>query len=109
VLAVVAAGLYGGWREPITLSSEARLQAYAVWSTVIFVVNGLIFILVGLQLRTIVTNLLDQRTNLDLSGHPVNYSLGTLVWYAVLVCLVVIAVRILWQGLALLVVVAHLK
>lgn len=96
MLAVVAAGLYGGWREPITLSSEARLQAYAVWSTVIFVVNGLIFILVGLQLRTIVTNLLDQRTNLDLSGHPVNYSLGTLVWYAVLVCLVVIAVRILW-------------
>jgi len=95
VLAVVAAGLYGGWREPITLSPEARTQAYAVWNTVIFVVNGLIFILVGLQLRTIVTNLLDQRTNLDLTGHPVDYSLGTLVWYAVLVCLAVITVRIL--------------
>jgi len=92
VLAAVTAGLYGGWREP-TLSSDQRLQAFPVWSTVTFIVNGLIFILVGLQLRPIVENLLDAR---QYPRGQVPYAPATLVWYAALVALLVITVRILW-------------
>lgn len=93
VLAAVTAGLYGGWKEPTTLSSDQRLQAFSVWSTVTFIVNGLIFILVGLQLRPIGANLLDPR---QYPGDRVPYSPATLVWYAALVALLVIVVRILW-------------
>lgn len=93
VLAAVAAGLYGGWGESVTLSSDARLQAYPVWNVATFVVNGLIFILVGLQLRAIVENLLDPR---QYPGGHVPYTPATLIWYAVLISLAVIAVRIVW-------------
>ncbi len=93
VLAAVAAGLYGGWREPVTLSSDARLQAYPVWNVATFVVNGLIFILVGLQLGAIVENLLDPR---QYPGGHVPYTPATLIWYAVLVSLAAVVVRVAW-------------
>ncbi len=50
VLAVVAAGLYLGWRSPEILSSRTRLQAGPVWEMVEFLLNGFVFILIGLQL-----------------------------------------------------------
>ena len=53
VLAVVTAGIYAGWHEPEIRSADTRLQATAVWDTIVFVLNGLIFILLGLQLRTV--------------------------------------------------------
>ena len=49
VLAVVAAGLYSGWRDPVRMDAETRQNAYAVWSLVIFWLNGIAFVLLGLQ------------------------------------------------------------
>ncbi|HUD49393.1 MAG TPA: Na+/H+ antiporter [Candidatus Baltobacteraceae bacterium] len=83
VLAVVIAGLYVGWRAPEVLTARMRLVAYAVWSMVVFLLNGFIFILLGLQLPEVVHGI---------SRH----SLGGAVWLAVLVVGLLIAVRFLW-------------
>jgi Na+/H+ antiporter len=53
VLAAVAAGLYSGWRSPQDMSATTRVQAMAVWQMALFALNGLAFILIGLQLRTV--------------------------------------------------------
>ena len=57
MFAVAAAGLYAGQREPEIRSAETHLQAVAVWDTLVFVLNGLIFILLGLQFRSILAGL----------------------------------------------------
>ena len=57
VLAVVAAGLYIGWKDPRMLSAKSRLQSVATWETITFPLNGLLFILIGLQLRGIIESL----------------------------------------------------
>lgn len=85
VLAVVAAGLYGGRRGSRILAPATRLQAEAVWDMLTFILNGLAFILVGLQLRPLL-NLL--------RGESVG--LGTLLGYGALVSLAVIVVRLVW-------------
>ncbi|MCC6313219.1 MAG: Na+/H+ antiporter [Thermomicrobiales bacterium] len=53
ILAVVVAGLYVGRRESAIEDAQTRLETRAVWDVVIFALNGLLFILVGLQLRPI--------------------------------------------------------
>jgi CPA1 family monovalent cation:H+ antiporter len=83
VLAVVAAGLYVGRRSPELLSPSSRQQGQAVWSMAAFVLNGLAFILIGLQLPTIARTL---------AGRPV----PDLILYAGAVSLAVIVIRILW-------------
>ena len=83
VLAVVTAGLYLGWRSPEIINSRARFQIFPVWEMVVFLLNGLIFILIGLQLPQIVENLSGQ-------------SLPKLCWQAALLNLVLILVRIAW-------------
>src|SRR5256714_5867751 len=57
VLAVVAVGIYLGWHGPIIVSSRFRLQAYAVWEMVVFLLNGFVFIIIGLQLPGILREL----------------------------------------------------
>jgi CPA1 family monovalent cation:H+ antiporter len=49
ILSVVAAGLYSGWRDPVRMDAETRQHAYGVWSLVIFWLNGIAFVLLGLQ------------------------------------------------------------
>src|SRR5580698_1603905 len=49
VLSVVAAGLYSGWRDPVRMDVETRQNAYAVWSLLLFWLNGIAFVLLGLQ------------------------------------------------------------
>jgi len=83
VLAVVTTGLYLGRKSPRITSSGTRLQGFATWELITFLLNGLIFILIGLQLGSVVENL-------DA------YTAGQLFLYAVLVSLTVILVRILW-------------
>jgi NhaP-type Na+/H+ or K+/H+ antiporter len=83
VLAVVTTGLYLGRKSPYITSSGTRLQGFATWELVTFLLNGLIFILIGLQLGSIVEGL-DE------------FTVGQLLLYAVLVSLTVILVRILW-------------
>ncbi len=50
VLAVVAAGLYLGWRSPRIFSARFRLEGSAFWRMVVYLLNGVIFIFIGLQL-----------------------------------------------------------
>jgi Na+/H+ antiporter len=53
VLATVAAGLYVSWNGPLLISAATRLQGVFVWDLAIYVVEGLLFLLCGLQARTI--------------------------------------------------------
>src|SRR6266404_6319478 len=50
ILAVVIAGMVYGWHAPRILRGRMRLQAVPVWETVVFVLNGVLFMLIGLQL-----------------------------------------------------------
>ncbi len=83
VLAVVAAGLYLSPRSSEVFSNRTRLQANAVWDTMIFILNGVIFILIGLQLPMVLENI-------------ESHSLSTLILYGSLVSLVTVVARILW-------------
>ena len=83
VLAVAVAGIYAGWRSPETFSATTRVQALAVWGTMLFVLNGLVFVLIGLQLPEILSGL-------------AGWSPAQLVAYAALISLGVIAIRFLW-------------
>jgi CPA1 family monovalent cation:H+ antiporter len=85
VLAVVTAGLYLGWRLPEILSFRTRLRGGPVWEMVEFLLTGFVFILIGLQLPEVLG---------ALSGDPI--PLRRLVWYALLISLAVILVRVLW-------------
>jgi Na+/H+ antiporter len=82
VLAAVTIGVYMGWHTPELTTERTRLTGDAFWEIVVFLVNALIFVLVGLQLRGIVD---------ALSG----ISSPRLAGYAALVCATVILVRIL--------------
>ena len=87
ILAIVTIGLYLTWREPTFFSSGTRLQAEAVWEMLIFLLNGLVFILIGLQLPGILATL-----NTTIARRsPI-----LLVWDAALVSLTVILVRLVW-------------
>src|SRR6202521_1054222 len=54
ILAVVIAGIYYGWRAPRVLSGRMRLQAIPVWQMVVFILNGILFMLIGLQLPQVI-------------------------------------------------------
>ncbi|HZR17691.1 MAG TPA: Na+/H+ antiporter [Verrucomicrobiae bacterium] len=54
ILAVVVAGLYYGWQAPRILSGRMRLQAVPVWEMVVFVLNGVLFMLIGLELPQVI-------------------------------------------------------
>jgi CPA1 family monovalent cation:H+ antiporter len=61
VLAVVAAGIYLGFRAPEIASPESRMQGFALWSILTFLLNAVLFILIGLQLPVIVDGLTASR------------------------------------------------
>jgi monovalent cation/hydrogen antiporter len=83
VLAAVTVSVYVGWYTPELTTVQTRLQGDAVWSILTFLLNALLFGLVGLQLRPILDSL---------SGH----STGTLIADAVIVSGAVIGTRLLW-------------
>jgi Na+/H+ antiporter len=83
VLAVVTAGVYMGWHTPELTTVETRLQGAGFWAIFSFVLNALLFGLVGLQLRPILDGL---------AGH----STGALLGYGVLVSAAVIVTRSAW-------------
>jgi len=57
ILAIVIAGIFYGWQAPRILSGRMRLQALPVWEMVGFVLSGLLFMLVGLQLPLLIQSL----------------------------------------------------
>src|SRR5216117_3051472 len=59
VLAVVTAGLHLGWRLPELLTFQTRLRGGPIWEMVEFLLNGFVFILIGLQLPEVLRVLSD--------------------------------------------------
>jgi CPA1 family monovalent cation:H+ antiporter len=82
VLAVVTTGLYLGRRGPRLVSPATRLQAVAMWDMIVFLLEGLIFILIGLYLPQSMQALKE-------------HSLASLISYAAVTSAVVILIRLL--------------
>ena len=53
VIATVACGLYMSWNGPLLISSATRLQGIFFWDLVIYLIEGLLFLLTGFQMRSI--------------------------------------------------------
>jgi monovalent cation/hydrogen antiporter len=83
VLAVVTAGLYLGWNDPRIGTPRSRLQATGSWEMMTFLLNGLLFILIGLQLRTVGKPLWSQNPWL-------------FIWGGIAISATVIGARIVW-------------
>ena len=83
VLAAVTTGIYMGWRAPEIASPQTRLQGFALWEMLVFLLNATLFILIGLQLPVIVDALQNRST-------------GEVVGYSALVCATVIGARFVW-------------
>jgi CPA1 family monovalent cation:H+ antiporter len=83
ILATVTAGLYVGRQLSRILTPEGRIQAFAFWETVTFLLEGLAFVLIGLELRIIMDDLADD-------------SLAQLLVYGAVVSATVIVLRLIW-------------
>jgi Na+/H+ antiporter len=83
VLAAVTVGIYLGWRSPELSTPAMRMQGNAVWVTLVFLLNALLFALVGLQLRPILDALAVR-------------SPGRLIADAAIVTAAVAAIRVAW-------------
>lgn len=83
VLAAVTAGVYLGWHTPELTTAQVRLQGIAVWEILQYLLNALLFVLVGLQLPVVMDALG------DVPG-------VRLLGYAALVSLTVIVLRFAW-------------
>ena len=84
VIAAVTVGLYMGWHTPQLTTPLMRLQGVAVWEMLTFILNALLFLLVGLQLPSVIDGLSGSTT-------------AELVLWGLLVSGVVITVRLLWM------------
>jgi CPA1 family monovalent cation:H+ antiporter len=82
-LAVVSTGLIIAWKSPEVFSYKARMRTRVVWDTLMFLLHGFVFILIGLQLPSIID---------DLGRYPFSQILG----YGLVISLVTIIVRIIW-------------
>jgi monovalent cation/hydrogen antiporter len=51
VIATVACGLYVSWNGPLLISSATRLQGIFFWDLIIYLIEGLLFLLTGFQMR----------------------------------------------------------
>jgi Na+/H+ antiporter len=87
VLATVVAGCYIGWRAPEISTATMRLTGFAMWEILTFLLNALLFVLIGLQLPHVLDGL---------DGEPP----GSLLAAAVGVCAVVIVTRLAWVHVA---------
>ena len=81
VLATVSAGIYVSRKSSQLFTPDARLVAYSVWNLLIFLLNGLVFLLIGLQVRDIV--------------HDPSFALR-MIWIGIEISAIVIVVRLVW-------------
>ena len=82
VLAVVSGGLFLSSMRLSMLNYKSRMQGVNVWDSIVFVLNGLVFLLIGLQLPSIIQQLGD-------------VSLPTAIWYGLAISVVLIVTRLL--------------
>jgi CPA1 family monovalent cation:H+ antiporter len=85
VIAAVAAGLYAGARAVDVTAADTRLQLRAFWDLLVFLLNALLFLLIGLQLPHIVDGLGGGGVSADLVGQ------------VLLLTLTIFAIRMLWM------------
>jgi CPA1 family monovalent cation:H+ antiporter len=83
VMAVVSGGLFLSYRSHEILAYNSRIQAYSFWQTFTFLLNGLVFILIGLQLPQVTSGLGE-------------YSVTDAVLYAVAISFIIVMIRIIW-------------
>lgn len=83
IIATVVAGIYSGIRFPEVVSSLSRINAKASWTTLLFMINGFVFTLIGLELPLILKNLQSD-------------SLGKLILYGLIISFMVILARLIW-------------
>ncbi|WP_337040602.1 Na+/H+ antiporter [Emticicia sp. 17c] len=84
VMAVVSGGLFLSYRShEILTHGSTRLQTIGVWNTLVFVLNGLVFILIGLELPTII-------------GGLEGYAILDAIKYALVISIITIVIRVLW-------------
>ena len=83
VLAAVAAGLYVSWNGSVLISPATRLQGIFFWDFFTYLIEGMVFLITGLQARTLLARF----------SHT---SISDLVIAAAIICAVVIAARFVW-------------
>ena len=83
VLAAVTAGLYIGRISPEISSARMRIRGFSAWEVLVFLLNATLFLLIGLQLNTILDGLAE-------------YSTGELLGYGALIAGAVIVMRFVW-------------
>jgi CPA1 family monovalent cation:H+ antiporter len=83
ILATVACGLYISWNGPLLISSATRLQGIFFWDLVIFLVEGLLFLLTGFQMR-----LLFEKSKA--------FPLGDILLATALVAIIIVVARFVW-------------
>jgi monovalent cation/hydrogen antiporter len=83
VIAAVTVGVYMGWHTPELTTPIMRIQGVSVWEILTFLLNAVLFLLVGMQLPTVVD---------DITG----YSTTNLIFWGLLISLVVVVVRLMW-------------
>lgn len=84
VLAVVASGIYLSRKSSHFFSPAVRLQAWAVWESLTFILNGLAFVLIGLQLPYVIAAIRD-------------HNLSHLIFYGLAVSVLLILLRVAWM------------
>ena len=83
VIATVACGLYMSWNGPLLISSATRLQGIFFWDLVIYLIEGLLFLLTGFQMR-----LLFEKSKA--------FPLDDILFATALVAIIVIVARFAW-------------
>jgi len=83
VIAVVACGLFVSRRSSTFFSPSVRLQAFAVWDALEFLLNGLVFVLIGLQLPYVLDGIHGQ-------------SRLHLLWYGAVFSIILVLLRMVW-------------
>src|SRR5215831_5609100 len=83
VLATIAAGLFVSWNGPLLIPAATRLQGIFFWDLTVYLLEGLVFLVTGLQMRTL----------LDRTGTVL---LRDLVFAVLLTVIVLIVTRFIW-------------
>jgi Na+/H+ antiporter len=83
VLAAVTTGIFLGWNSPRLIRPSTRIEAFAVWSVLVFGLNAALFTLVGLQLPGVLDRISDQPP-------------GELFVDAAVISAAVMIIRLLW-------------
>jgi Na+/H+ antiporter len=84
VLAVVACGLYMSRQSATFFSPSVRIQVIGAWKALTFVLNGIVFVLIGLQMPYVMAAIHGQ------------YGLATLLEYGAIFSVVLIVLRMVW-------------